>query len=176
MHARLHSFIEWWRSVAPDERSVEGWLSKLFQCPSQPTDQSFPKLGIGTQPESTWCVVANVVPERPYGPSGKQHRSGTKHFAGGAKVYVFNTFWGSPELVVTVVGRHRKTKRYMTLHMRSAHLENWRVQQVFSPFILRQICASGWFADPEECSDIKKERARSMAAFFGQASQPIPSP
>ena len=55
-------------------------------------------------------MVANVVHERPYGPEGAEIRRGTKHFAPGAKVYVFSFFWGMGGEQVTVIGRHRKSK------------------------------------------------------------------
>jgi hypothetical protein len=39
---------------------------------------------------SVWCIVANIVHERPYGPGGQEVRRGTKHFAPGAKVVILD--------------------------------------------------------------------------------------
>src|SRR5258706_11288793 len=87
------------------------------------------------QPPPIWCIVANVIRERPYGPGGQEIRRGTKHFAPGAKVYVLGFFWGSGD-DLTVVGHHRRSNRYITLSMTSHHLVNWRVELVYSPHVI----------------------------------------
>jgi hypothetical protein len=38
-----------------------------------------------------------------------------KHFRGGAKVYVIDAFWGMYDSV-TVIGQHRKSRKWMCLH------------------------------------------------------------
>jgi hypothetical protein len=91
---------------------------------------------------SAWCIAANVVNERPYGEGGLEMRSGTKHFAPGAKVYVVRFFWGMAGETLTVVGRHRKSHRFITLSMPSKWLVNWRVELVFSPRVIKEIIAN----------------------------------
>lgn len=90
-------------------------------------------------PEPVWCIVANIVYERPYGPSGEETRSGTKHFAPGAKVYIVDFFWGMGGQDVTVVGRHRKSHRYITIVIRSQWLVNWRAELIYSPHVIREV-------------------------------------
>jgi hypothetical protein len=60
---------------------------------------------------------------------------GTKHFRGGAKVYVIDAFWGMCDSV-TVIGQHRKSRKLMCIHMPATHLENFRLKLVYSPAIL----------------------------------------
>lgn len=122
-----------------------------------------------------WCVVANVLHERPYGPGGVEKRRGTRQFAPGAKVYVFSYFWGEGGEVVTVVGRHRKSKRYITLSMKAIHLANWRAELVYSPHVIRQILHDGEFANLSRGGAESQALAERIAAMYrlgGAASQP----
>jgi hypothetical protein len=84
-----------------------------------------------------WCIVANIIRERPYGPGGQKRRLGTKQFAPGAKVYIVDFFWGMGGESLTIVGRHWRSHRYITLLIRSAWLVNWRVELVYSPSVIR---------------------------------------
>ena len=89
-----------------------------------------------------WCAVANVVPLRAYGPGGAEIRTGTKHFAPNAKVYVVSYFWGMGGDEVTVIGHHRKSHRLVSMVIASRHLINWRAKLVYKPAILEQIAAN----------------------------------
>jgi hypothetical protein len=126
-------------------------------------------------PESAWCVAANVVAERGHGPGGAERRRGTKHFAPGAKVYVYTFFWGMGGERVTVIGRHRKSRRFIRLTMPARHLANWRAELVYSPYVIRQISASGEFAKYPAGSDDARRAAEKIVAGYlrlGAASQP----
>jgi hypothetical protein len=81
--------------------------------------------------ESVWCVIANVVKERPVGQGGTEHRPGTKHFRAGTLVYCPTVLWGDGYENIKVVARHRGSHRYVTLVIRSSWLTNWRVKQVW---------------------------------------------
>jgi hypothetical protein len=89
------------------------------------------------KPEPVWCVVANVVYERNYGPGGLEKRRGTKHFAAGAKVYCVQFFWDGGDDNVEVVGRHRGSQRYVKMVIRTEWLTNYRVELVYSPAVIR---------------------------------------
>lgn len=122
-----------------------------------------------------WCVVANVLHERPYGPGGIEKRRGTRQFAPGAKVYVFSYFWGMAGETVTVVGRQRKTKRYITSIVQANHLANWRAELVYSPHVIRQILDYGEFAKLPRGGAESQAHAEEIAAMYrqgGAASQP----
>jgi hypothetical protein len=94
-------------------------------------------------PESIWCVVANVVTERPYGPGGAETRSGTKHFRPGAKVHIISAYAGTCENVVAI-GHHRGSNQYSRLVVPVRHLENFRVKLAYSPEVIR--LANEYFA------------------------------
>ncbi len=155
---------------------VGGWLWRLLSgsphagvsetAPAPPADPDAP----------IWCVAANVLNARPYGPGEAEVRRGTKHFAPGAKVHVFHYFWGVGGEQVTVVGRHRKSKRYITLVMRAAHLANWRAELVYSPHVIRQVVQYGEFALLPRGGPESRARAEEIAASYikgGAVSQPF---
>jgi uncharacterized protein (TIGR02996 family) len=121
-----------------------------------------------------WCVVANVLIERPSGP-GAGVRRGTKHFAPGAKVHVINFYWGMGGERVRVVGRHRKSKQYITLDMSAAYLANWRAELVYTPAVIRRVLGSGEFSSLPRGGEQSQKRAEEIAASYnrgGAASQP----
>jgi hypothetical protein len=114
--------------------------------------------------------------ERGYGPGGAAKRRGTKHFAPGAKVFVYEFFWGMGGESVTVIGRHRKSHRFIRLSMKAKHLANWRAELVYSPYVIKQIRESGEFARLPADSDCARRRAEEIAASYmrqGAQSQPF---
>lgn len=125
--------------------------------------------------DPAWCVVANVVMERPYGPGGVEKRRGTKHFAPGAKVYVYDFFWGVGGENVTVMGRHRKSHRFIQLSMPAKHLANWRAELVYSPAVAKVIRENAEFGSLDAGSERARRRAEEIAARYmkdGAVSQP----
>ncbi len=66
-----------------------------------------------TNPESEpiWCAAASIKKEIIF---GEEHikKVGTKHFRGGAKVYIIHAWVGTGERLI-VIGRHRKGGRYI---------------------------------------------------------------
>jgi hypothetical protein len=85
-----------------------------------------------------WCVIANLVKERPFGPGGEEIRHGTKHFKGGAKLYIIDAYWGMCKSV-TVIGHHRKGSRFIKLDIPASYVENLRVKPVYHPKVLQLI-------------------------------------
>jgi hypothetical protein len=92
-----------------------------------------------TQRESQWCLVGNIVAERPSGETGKEIKRGTKHFSPGTKIYAFPAQWGDGYDNIIVVGRHRGSKRFVTMVIKSDWVTNWRAQVVYSPEVLRRL-------------------------------------
>jgi hypothetical protein len=115
---------------------------------------------LGAQPDAIWCVVANVVDERPYGPGGIEVRRGTRLFASGTKVSCFPPLWGDGYERVKVVGRHRRTHRYITTTVRSAWLMNWRVKLVYSPHVIREMLrgVQAYYGDARTFEEIRTRR------------------
>lgn len=125
--------------------------------------------------DPAWCVSANVVMERSYGPGGVEKRRGTKHFAPGAKVYVYDFFWGTAGERVTVMGRHRKSHRFIRLSMRAKDLANWRAELVYTPAVVKVIRENAEFGSLDAGSERAKRRAEEIAAQYikdGALSQP----
>ena len=111
--------------------------------------------------DPVWCVVANVVTERAFGPRGAETRRGTKHFAAEAKVHIIDAFPGMCEAVVAI-GHHRGSNRFAKLVMDIHHLENFRVKLAYSPTVLRLV--EEHFSDGG--SPWSEEDAIKLAAAF----------
>lgn len=110
------------------------------------------------------CATANVLKEIRWGEGGAEIKKGTKHFRGGAKVYIVDYYPGMCEGVV-VVGHHRASGRYIELSMRAKHLENFRMTTVYSPKVLELIRERHKFGAgyPEEHERNICDAARSWA-------------
>lgn len=87
-----------------------------------------------------FCVTANVRQQTNQGEGGLQVRRGIKHFAAGAKVWVLPVQWGDGGDQVIVAGRHRGSRGpYIRMVIARRHLENFRVQGVYSPALMRTL-------------------------------------
>jgi hypothetical protein len=93
-------------------------------------------------PESKWCLVGNIVAERPYGEGGLEVRRGTKHFSGGTKVYCMPAQWGDGYDQIMVIGRHRKSKQFKTMIISADWVTNWRARVVYHPEVLRRMAVA----------------------------------
>ncbi|GAA6170328.1 hypothetical protein [Sessilibacter corallicola] len=90
-------------------------------------------------------TIAKVTEDRFFGPE-RELKRGTKHFRGGAKVYVIDAYWGSCDSA-TVVGHHRASGRYIKIDMLVKHLTDFRFGVVYSPTVVNFIREH--FADRE---------------------------
>ena len=138
------------------------------------------------QPRSSWCAVANVVENRPFGPGGVEIRHGTKYFAPGAKVYLVTGYWGMGGESVTVIGRNRRTRRFVRMDMRSNYLRDWRTELAYSPTIIEALAEAGEYTSHgEQAPDSAeaKQHANGIVAGFarsraatGPRHLPVPGP
>lgn len=94
-------------------------------------------------PDSQWCLVGNIVEGHKAEPGGVKWVEGTKHFKPGAKVYCLPPQWGDGYENIKVVGRHRISKRLVTMVIRSEWVTNWRAKVVYSPSIVRRLNKGG---------------------------------
>ncbi len=85
--------------------------------------------------EFHWCVTANVR-EKTYNGPEYEIRSGTKHFAPGAKLYCY--FPWDPQYI-RGIGKHRNSKRLIDIVIDPKHLTNWRVKRVYNKKIIKRI-------------------------------------
>lgn len=117
-----------------------------------------------------WCLVGNIIEERPYGPGGQEVRRGTKHFAPGTKVYCLPAQWGDGYEQILVIGRHRGSKKWVTMVISSDWVTNWRAKLVYEPAVLRRLHVAtseagrrNWTsqAEVEECvASLRQAQAR----------------
>ena len=121
-------------------------------------------------PESYWTAVGNIVRERPYGPGGAETRSGTKHFAPGAKVYIIDWFPGTCD-AVTVVGHHRKSHQLMKLVVRVDWLEHFRAKVCYAPAVKR-IIAEYLAAQGDSHQLLTKEFAQQLCEVLPKWKTP----
>ena len=98
-----------------------------------------------------WCLVGNIIETHEFGES-KDILTGTKHFRPGAKVYMAPANWGDGYENIVVIGCPRHSKQYIEVIMRSAYTENYRIQKVYQPFILKMMEKSEhlWWDESED--------------------------
>ena len=109
--------------------------------------------------ESTWCLIGNIVAERPFGPGGVQTKRGTKHFAPGTKVYCLPPQWGDGFRQIRVLGKHRGQKGGLEeMVVSAAWVTDWRAKVVYSPDTVRRLTPDG------RGSPWTEEWARDLAA------------
>lgn len=94
----------------------------------------------GSEVVLAWAVVANVRSETRYGEGDALVRRGVKHFPPGTKVWVLPVQWGDGWDRALVVGRHRGApRRYAQMVVPLEHLEDFRVEAVYSPAVSREL-------------------------------------
>jgi hypothetical protein len=98
---------------------------------------------------------------RRVGPGGARTGRGTRLFKPGAKLHCVNFFWGGGVETLEVVGRHRKSHRYIKAVVRSKDLERWRAELVYSPHVIGEIDGRLWNGSIEA-----KERAEELAHYL----------
>jgi hypothetical protein len=96
-----------------------------------------------------WCLVGNIINEHYYG-ENLEVRRGSKHFSPNTKVYCFPPMWGDGYENIKVIGRHRKSKKFITLVMQSELITNWRLEKVYSPYIIKELYGNKVWTDLEE--------------------------
>lgn len=85
------------------------------------------------QSEWVWALVGNIVEEHKYGPE-HEVRKGTKHFGPGTKVFLSKYGYDSG---IPVIGHPRHGKNYITVFVKYDQIENYRLQKVYKPEILK---------------------------------------
>lgn len=101
-----------------------------------------------------WCLVGNVVEERFYG-EAKEIRRGTKKFSPNTKVCCFPTLWGDGYDQIKVIARPRFSQKYIQSIISSKHVTNWRMQKVYTPFIIKKMLENnGWTATDKSREEI----------------------
>ncbi|GAA0894693.1 hypothetical protein GCM10009122_43740 [Fulvivirga kasyanovii] len=112
--------------------------------------------------------MGNIIDEHYFGEE-KEIRRGTKHFPPGAKVYCFPARWGDGYEQILVIGRPRKSKRFIMVILNSNLVRNWRLMRVYSPFIKKKMLENGGWDDSEK----SKETIEEMLKWLPERSSKI---
>ena len=93
--------------------------------------------------EWLWCLVGNIVKSHEF---GEKHeiKSGTKHFSSGTKVFVNLIYGGMGHERIQVIGLPRYGRNYIEVIVPREHVENFRIQKVFKPAVLKRMEASNY--------------------------------
>lgn len=110
-------------------------------------DAVFYHAGMAEAEQPVWCITANVVEQRPYGPGGEQARRGIRLFGPGAKVWVPDGYAGMGYETVVVIGRTRHSPRHAVVSVDTKFLTKFRVKLVYSPAVLHRIQEADWPAN-----------------------------
>jgi len=140
------TYQEWIDEDKYDERTAELIKQLTVKEKREPKNVEF-----------IWCLVGNIVDEHEYGEQ-KEIKRGTKHFSPGTKVYCFPPQWGDGYEKIKVIGRPRRTTRFIQVVIKSDLITNWRLEKVFSSFIKRKMIKNNGWDDSED----SKERASTL--------------
>lgn len=136
------------RSDDFDERV--SYLQKHFHQPKALADIKF-----------IYCLVGNIVEER-FDNNLNKVVLGTKHFSPRTKVYCYPPKWGDGYENIKVIGKHRKSRRLITMIIPSKQVTNWRLKTVYNPFVIKEMTKNFGCTDKE--SD--KERINEMLQWL----------
>lgn len=103
----------------------------------------------------TYCVVGNIVKSRV--DEDGTVRYGTPAFTGGTKVYLAGRLWDGSRDSIDALGLSRG-KKWQVIWTDVSHIENLRVQKVFTPTVLKfmgdwEYCSSWWGKSKKEKAD-----------------------
>ncbi|MCR4648837.1 MAG: hypothetical protein K5776_07140 [Lachnospiraceae bacterium] len=101
--------------------------------------------------EWCWSLVGNIVDEDEF---GEEHeiKKGTKQFSSGSKVCLAPGQWGDGYERVIVIGVARGSRKYIEVIMQSKYIENFRMQKIYKPAIMKRMINSEhyWWSDSED--------------------------
>lgn len=112
-----------------------------------------------------WCIVGNIIGEHPVG-ENKEIKRGTKHFSPGTKVYCFPPRWGDGYTKIYVIGRPRKSSRFIKVIIKSDLVINWRIQKVFSHHIIQEMIKNKGWNDTEDSKKRIETLLKSILDYY----------
>ncbi len=98
---------------------------------------------ISAEQEWRWCLVGNIVGEHEHG-ENHELKYGTKQFRPGAKVFINLVYGGMRHENIFVIGIPRHSHRYIEIVIARKYVENFRLQKVFKPAVLKRMEQSNW--------------------------------
>lgn len=121
---------------AEDYESMEVYFKKYHETAISSFEQ-FLEHGLSW----CWSLVGNIVQEHAF---GEEHeiKPGTKQFSSGTKVFLAPSQWGDGYEKIVVIGLPRHGSKYIEVVTRSEYIENYRMQKVYKPDVLKIMCSS----------------------------------
>lgn len=98
--------------------------------------QFYSSTKVSDEGDFIWGLVGNIVEKHPFG-ENKEIRYGTKHFLPNAKVYILPSIWDDGYEKLRVIGRHRKTNKYVCMIIKTKYITNFRLKKIYSPYIIK---------------------------------------
>lgn len=119
----------------------------------------------------TYCVVGNIV--KTHMDEDGMVRYGTPAFTGGTKVYLAGRIWDGSGGSIDALGLNRG-KKWQVVCTDVSHIENLRVQKVFTPTVLKFM--GNWECCCEWWGKSKKERAaaETFVKNWNERVNPLP--
>jgi len=111
--------------------------------------------------EFEYCLVGNIV-EKHYFGQDKEIKYGSKHFSGGAKVYIFPMFGGCGHEQIRVIGIPRKRYKMLDVIIPSKHLINVRVKKIYKPDLKEKIAENFYYSGWKEEGDNELNRPHAL--------------
>ena len=119
-----------------------------------------------TEREFEYCLVGNIV-EKHYFGVNKEIRQGTKHFRGGAKVFIFPQFGGCGHENIRVIGLPRKSNKTINVIIPTKLITNVRVKKIYQQDLKRIITESFYYSSWKKEAD-ELEAITNFAEFINR--------
>ena len=97
----------------------------------------------GDEQEWRWCLVGNIAGAHEFG-EAHEIKYGTKHFSSGTKVFVNLVYPGPGNERIMVIGIPRNRRNYIEVVIPRKYVENFRIQKVFKPAVLKRMANSDY--------------------------------
>lgn len=91
-----------------------------------------------SEQEWRWCLVGNIAGAHEFG-EAHEIKYGTKHFSSGTKVFVNLVYPGPGNKRIMVIGIPRNRRNYIEVVIQRKYVENFRIQKVFKPAVLKRM-------------------------------------
>ena len=114
--------------------------------------------------EYEYCLVGNIV-EKHYFGQNKEIRYGSKHFRGGAKVYIFPMFGGCGHDNIRVIGLPRKRYNTIDVIIPTKLITNVRVKKIFQPDLKEKIAENFYYTRRKEEGNNELNSLMEFAEF-----------
>jgi hypothetical protein len=86
-----------------------------------------------------WCLVGNIRENLVRRDGSREEKFGTKHFSPKTLVYCASAKWGDGYEQIIVIGRHRKSGRFINCVIDWRYITNWRAKLVYHPEVFRRL-------------------------------------